>query len=347
MKSVAVWRVMPTHQFNENMQPDSEFEAGALKFLMVGNKCRLLDKRRTPGKILFIDMDGGYFRWQISDFEDQGKHWEIPFESVGRYQFALGSKTADEETVAKYEERIRELDKIWDIPTNAASYDETTREIDKIKKDISKWLDGNSSFFKSQSGVDFNSKTGPKSLRADLKNYFENLNLWDLEKKTSEIQVMNPDSGDWIRGIQIVMAEMGLKAYSGPIIRSSREFEGSGSKERRRQYILHRLAFIRTAFQKMGLNELILYRGMASEWQWEPEVDKDSRFWSSWTFSHQVANDFSETSPDNKFKNSYLLKRAIPVEKVFMTYVETEAMNRQYLEAEALVLHGLEDRLLW
>lgn len=35
------------------------------------------------------------------------------------------------------------------------------------------------------------------------------------------------------------------------------------------------------------------------------------------------------------------MKREVtdPVEKLFMTYFETEAMNRQYKEAEALVLY--------
>ncbi len=65
--------MMKTHQFRTNIPSDNLFLPGELKYLVPGNKCRLLDQRRTPGKILSIDMFGGFFRWEILDFEDVGK----------------------------------------------------------------------------------------------------------------------------------------------------------------------------------------------------------------------------------------------------------------------------------
>jgi hypothetical protein len=85
---------------------------------------------------------------------------------------------------------------------------------------------------------------------------------------------------------------------------------------------------------------------MSTEWDWRPGATNQYRYWSSWTFNYKVAQDFSELGPGSKHKNSYLIKRAIPVERLFMSFLETDAMNRQYLEAEALVLHSDDDKML-
>lgn len=168
-----------------------------------------------------------------------------------------------------------------------------------------------------------------------------------IERHTADIQVLNPHSGDWIKATQIVMAEMGLKEYHGPQIRTDRVFDGTGSKQNRRSHIEHRLGFIRAFFKKLGLGEVEIYRGMSTESEWKAGGEGQYRFWSSWTFNHQVAQDFCELQPGTKHKHSYLVKRSMPVEKLFMTFLETDAMNRQYLEAEAIVLHDERDRLLW
>jgi hypothetical protein len=61
----------------------------------VGNECRLFDKRRTPGIIIGMDQDSGFFRWEVSDFEDKGKYWDVTFERVASYQFKKGSRELD------------------------------------------------------------------------------------------------------------------------------------------------------------------------------------------------------------------------------------------------------------
>lgn len=338
---------MSTHQFNENMLPDDQFEDGNLCHLVEGNECRLLDKRRTPGVIKSIDMDGGYFRWEISDFEDKGKYWDVTFERVNTYQFKKGSNQLGKDKIGPLEKRISELKKEIEIVAKDSEKLKTDQRITDAEKHISSWLDSQSKFFKAREDIDYQDTTGPQLLREDFKNFMVEAGLWETEQKTSEIQVMNPHSGDWIRGMQIVMAEMGLKDYRGSIQRSSNTFLEFGNKDNRRKYIEHRLAFIRTYFKKLGIKEAILYRGMTTEWEWKPDTTNQYRFWSSWTFSYKVGQDFAELKPNNQYKNSYLIKRAIPVEKLFMTYIETEAMNKQYLEAEALVLHTDEDRMLW
>lgn len=120
-----------------------------------------------------------------------------------------------------------------------------------------------------------------------------------------------------------------------------------GSKENRKKHIEYRLGFVRAVFQKLNINEVTLYRGMSTECDWKTGGPENCRFWSSWTFNYKIAQDFSDLNPDSKQKNSYLIKRSIPVDRLFMTFLETDAMNRQYLEAEAIVLHAPADQSLW
>lgn len=338
---------MSTHQFNKNMLPDNEFVNGDLKYLVVSNECRLMDVRRTPGFIKSIDMDGGYFLWEISDFEDKGKHWSVTFEDVKRYQFKKEADELENKDIEVIKKRISDLDQNLEIRKDIEIFKKTNQEINFLKNNTSNWLKKNSVFFKSNPKFDFQCTTGPKELREDFNKYMQVQNLFELEKKTSELQVLNPHSGDWVRGMQIVMAEMGIKEYFGKNVRSSNTFKDEGTKAHRRAYIIHRLAYIRSVFDLLGINEVTLYRGMTTESQWQTDSIKSYRFWSSWTFNFSVANDFADLKPNTKYKNAYLIKRTIPVEKLFMTFLETDAMNSQYLEAEALVLHSNEDKSLW
>lgn len=95
-------------------------------------------------------------------------------------------------------------------------------------------------------------------------------NLSKLDKKTTEAQVLNPFSGDWIKAMQIVMAEMGIKPYKGKSIRSHNIFDEVGTKENIKKYIEFRLAFVRALFKKMNLAEVKLFRGMNTDSNWNP-----------------------------------------------------------------------------
>jgi len=327
------------------MLPDDHFINGDLKYLAVGNECRLMDVRRTPGIIKSIDMDGGFFRWEISDFEDKGSYWDVPFEGVERYQFKKTPQALIHKQVSTLKQRIQELDSKIEIHVDTKKLEVSENRINAEKEKASIWLKENSSFLKSDSKIDFQSNTGTKLLRDDFNCYMVSNELFETEKRTAETQVLNPQSGDWVRGIQIVLAEMGLRQYIGPSTRSSKAFDGIGSKENRVTYIIHRLAFLRAIFDLLEMKTVTLYRGMVSETGFKSSKQRPSQFWSSWTFNYSVARDFSELRPDTDFKDSYLIKRDIPVEKLFMTFLETDAMNSQYLEAEAIVLLSDEEKL--
>jgi hypothetical protein len=199
-------------------------------------------------------------------------------------------------------------------------------------------------FFRNQEQLDLKSGTASKSLAEDLIRYMRSVGMEDIEGRTANSMVLNPNSGEWIKGMAIVLAEMGLVPYRDKIPRTQDIFEGLGRKENRRRYLNHRLAFVRAYFHLLGIKEVTLYRGMATEWAWGKRPS--SRTFVSFTFSIKVAGSHCDFRRSDR-RHSYLLKRTLSVEDLFMTSLETGAMSRQYREAEALVLYREEDSIFW
>src|SRR5262249_8206241 len=92
-------------------------------------------------------------------------------------------------------------------------------------------------------------------------------------------------------------------------------------------------AFIRELFGILGHTSLILYRGFSCEGQ--PQSRGESSFVSS-TFSLEVAS--SHFNERDRANTGVLLRQSVPIDRVFMTFLETAEMNRQYKEAEAVLL---------
>ncbi len=93
-----------------------------------------------------------------------------------------------------------------------------------------------------------------------------------------------------------------------------------------------RLAFLRGFAAEMGIETFSLYRGVSTEVEIEPP--RNETFVSA-SFSRAVAESLSESY--GKEASSQLLHKKVPIERVFMTYLETSAMNRQFKEAEAVL----------
>ena len=142
----------------------------------------------------------------------------------------------------------------------------------------------------------------------------------------------------------IMLGALGIREYKGTVPRTEEIFEGLGRKELRKEYLLNRLGFVRAAFELSGIEEVCLYRGMATESKWQTERPRSM---TSWTFSREVAESFADLGERSRFINSYVIKKMFPVSKLFMTFIETSAMNEQYHEVEAMVLTNDEDAYLW
>ncbi len=67
---------------NPDLAPDSDFEPGAHRHLVVGNKGRLLDSRRTPVSVVEVRVAVGTFVIRIDDFEDKGVEAARPAQPV-------------------------------------------------------------------------------------------------------------------------------------------------------------------------------------------------------------------------------------------------------------------------
>lgn len=326
---------MAIHEFDENMKTDDYFVGGEYKYLVEGNNCRLLDGRRTTGFIESYFEDSAMFRWRITKYEDSGKYWDLPIESIERFQFEMDSKVLDSKSIDRMKSKSEQFSKILDIEVDDKVLKETESEIEQLSWDIEQWLELHSEFIQDGRKLKLNSKRGNELLWQDLKTYMNTVNLGEIEKITAEAMVLNPESGEWIKGMQIVLAELGLAMYNGKVTRTKDVFDGLGDKENRRRYIIHRMAFMRAYFRMKNISEVKLYRGMSTENHW---LEKKRTFLHG-SFSLAVGEAFSAFDRESKYKNSYLMMLTIPVEKLFMTYLETEAMNSQYEEAEALVLY--------
>lgn len=326
---------MGIHECDKDIRLDNEFISGELSLLVEGNRCRLLDGRRTAGIIEKYSSESAMFRWRITKYEDKGKHWDLPAEHIVKFQFEKDSCRLDNDDVEAIKLRINELNEELSIIPREEDRIKSEKEIEQVKENVIKWLHKNSLFFRNKEVIDFSKHKGSQSLAKDLCNYMKSVDLEIEEKITSETLVLNPNSGEWIKGMSIVFAEMGLASYKDSIPRTKDIFTERGSKENRRKYLINRLAFLRAYFTMCNIKEVVIYRGMSTELGWT----KVERTYLSCTLSLDVAKEFSDFSRESRYKNSYLVKLSCPIEKIFMTYLETEAMNRQYKEAEAIILY--------
>jgi hypothetical protein len=325
---------MTVHQFDPDMLPDDEFLPGGVKYLVPGNECRLLDGRRTPGEIVQLDLQSAMFTWRINKFEDTGKEWCLPAEEVVKYQFAKGAQILKTGDLRKLQAAITSFQEPLIIRQDDATRSRTEDAIRATESSIRQWLKGRSKFFQQGLVLDFDAECGPEFLAEDLLRYMDENGFLEHEIKTSENMVLNPHSGEWIKGMEIALAEMGLVNYAGKIPRTRDIFKGIGTRNIRKSYLIHRLGFVRVAFHLLGMTEVVLFRGMSTEQEWEERT----RTLLSSTFSLRVAKSFANFNREDKYLGAYLFKFTIPVERLFMTYLETKAMNQQYGEAEALVL---------
>jgi len=330
------------YQKDDNILPDSEFLEGSLAYLVPGNKGRLLDARRTPIQIDKYLPESGLLYIKILKFEDKGSIWELPAEEITDFQFEKDCKTLDLAQVNCIKIALEKLDNDLIIQANSKQIKKTSQKIDEITPRIIKWIEENSSYFSKKKTLDLNLSEGPIELQNDFANYMQLQKLKDLDYRISQTWA-SQSGGEIIKALQQTMAEMGLLNYYGKSMRDENIYKAI-SKDTLKNYIVNRLAFIRSFFDKVGIEKLTLYRGMSSEKGWKPNY----KSWSSWTPILHVANchaDFEAFGAhQNKSTDSYLFKRTFSVEKIFMTYFETKGLNQQWKETEVIVIHDEDDR---
>jgi hypothetical protein len=321
------------HDSDTDKLPDSEFDAGSLNLLRAGNSGRMLDPRRTPIRIVGVTPEIGMFELEVTAFEDSGACWILPLEDVGGFQFEKGSTRLDERVVAVFEEAISRFSEGLLIDVDQDALVETERRLGDENEKSTEWLAEHSEFLRSLDGLDFEAPAGPTLLRCELIDYLEFRGLADIEHSLTETWVSNPRSGEFVKAHQVVMARMGLAPYDGLILRDPRSLKGPWSQLRREQHILARLGFIRSVFRQFDIHTVVLYRGLTFE---QAPAEHRRPTLISATFRRSVAEAWLDSDPMRYA--AVLIRQPAPVDRLFMTYLETEAMNSKYREAEAVLL---------
>jgi hypothetical protein len=330
---------MSVYLSNPDAPPDSAFEPGALHHVVVGNTGRLLDARRTPVSVVDIRVDTGQFVVRIDDFEDRGAEWVIPFERVSRYQFAADARRALATDVRRFEEAIQSFDRPLRVPCDEMARPTTNRQLGEARAAADKWLVAHSRFLADAGTLpDPATRTGDTRLQADLRAYLKRHDLADMEEAFARRYVSNPHSGEMVKGHCIVIAGLGLASYAGTVVRDPALFGGDWSRARRADHVILRMGFVSALLARCGRRRVILYRGMSTE---GPLERRDQPTLVSSTFDRTVAEShFNSGTPE---ATRVLQAQAVPTERIFMTYLETAAMNTPFKEAEAVLLPGPDE----
>jgi hypothetical protein len=323
------------YQTDPDMLSDEAFEPGVIEHLVDGNTGRALDPRRTPVTIVEVLPETGFVVLRLDGFEDEGALWEVPLESVAHYQFRRGCRRADAATLARLHAAVRRFDRPLVVPASAEARVATDTRLAEGVEDAARWLRRASRFLAEDGRLpDPATRRGDTRLAADLQAWMAAQDLWDIEDAFARRYVCNPHSGELVKGHRIVLAELGLVAYAGRVVRTPDVFAGRWSRERRAAHVLARLAFVRALLSHLGMATVRLYRGMACDGPLRPP---DNESFVSATFSERVARSHYEAGGDAATR--VLFAQAVPAGRVFMTYLETQAMNGAFLEAEAVLLH--------
>jgi hypothetical protein len=306
--------------------PDSDFVAGELGWLVAGNRGRLLDARRTPVAVAGVNVETGMFTVEILGFEDAGARWELPVEEVGRFQFARGGRRAPDDLVAALAEAARRFDRPGDVACEPGAREATLRRLDETRARARAWLTHDVDVERAIAR-----RAGDPRLFAALDGFLAERGLAAMEREFSRVFVSNPGSGEVVKGHAIVLAELGLCPYSGKVVRDPATFAGEWAKARRAEHLLARLAFTQELWSSLG--EAALYRAAATD---GPLPERRPGSFVSATFSREVAEAHFAGGPTTRV--AVLWRQALPLDRLFMTFLETEAMNHPYREAEAVLI---------
>jgi nucleoside-diphosphate-sugar epimerase len=324
----------PAHvyRFDATRRPDSEFQPGSLSLLVPGNEGRLLDARRTPMRIVGVDPDEGTFELEIRAFEDSGAHWSLPFEDVDGYQFAAGSQAASEQLLDLYTQTARRLDRPLLIDADPEARTSTLNLLDAQRRHAADWLDARG-LIAVEVAERIAARDGEATCARLLQAYLAELELLEMDTAFSQIFVSNPRSGELVKGHAIVLAELGLCAFEGKVVRGTDLFDGDWSRQRRAQHLIARMAVTRALWERATPREPPLYRAMASD----GTLDRRSASsFVSGTFSLDVATDHFRGGPSTS--TAAILRQPLPQQRLLMTFLETPAMNAPFKEAEAVLI---------
>ncbi len=308
-------------------RPDAEFLPGELRHLVIGNRGRLLDARRTPITIAAVMPETGGFEVEIGAFEDAGARWELPLDEASRFQFARGSAVATPDDLLDLVRAAARFDRELLIEPDGRAREQTLHRIAAVRESFRDQLAGRE-FPQIDLADHISRREGDPRLYAILDEVMAARGLEELEHGFSATFVSNPASGELVKGHAIVLAELGLCRFRGKIVRDPELFTGQWSKLRRAEHLVTRLAVSAELFSRWGVDTVTVYRGAA--------VDGPLPAWSpasfvSATLSREVATAHFDGGPTTH--TAVLWRQAVPITRLLMTFLETREMNERFHEA--------------
>jgi hypothetical protein len=319
------------YEWNLDRLSDDGFVEADLAHLVVGNRGRMRDPRRTPVEVTEVKAKTGSFVVRVCAFEDTGAEWELPLHAISAFQFSVGALPASERDLASLQRARERFDRDLTIGAEPATRQSTLASVARRRKDVASWLAARRAQVDIAAHIE--SREGDPGIYELVEEFFAERGLGELESCFSATFVSNPASGELVKGHAIVAAELGLCPFRGKVARDPELFSGAWSRDRRAEHLTWRLALVQELWRSLGGEGLACYRGAASE---TPiEAGAKGSFVSA-TMSRVVAQAHFDGGPTTGF--GAMWRQPLPLERLFMSFLETRAMNAKFHEVEVVLI---------
>jgi hypothetical protein len=318
--------------------PDDEYVNGEMRHAVAGNQGRLRDARRTPLSITAVEPDRGEIEVRIDAFEDRGARWRLPVWQISHIQFPAGSRNASTDMVAALRTAAERFERPLRLEASPAAAADTRRRIWQARAAAREMLMAAASSVALAELV--TAREGDAGLRAAVEEFLSERNLLEIDRQFSATMVSNPHAGEMVKGHAIVLAELGLCPFFGTVVRDPQLFSGPWSRERRAEHLIARTAFVQELWSTCVRQPLTLYRAAATE---GPLPARDPASFVSCTFSFAVVEAHFAGGPSTTC--AVMWRQTMSPDRLFMTFLETAAMSRQFKEAEAILIGDPANRV--
>ena len=225
------------------------------------------------------------------------------------------------------------LNRDVDISCDASRREETVQALSRERELAEAWLADQSRFFQSGSSISEGEPEGPSLLCADTKTYMAQRELSDLEALFTRQYVSNPFN-EAVKAHRIAISRLGLAPYNGKMLRDPFQTADALSLDRRGSHVIVRMGLVQAIFERCGRERIVLYRMESCEGPLRPR--RSGNVLVSASFRMDIVQEMSGWADPKRTVAIY--RQAVPIQRVLMTYLETEAMNHPFREAEAVLL---------
>lgn len=320
--------------------PIRNLRSAEVRHLVQGAALFMRDPRQTPVVVMATDAATASFTVRVEAFEDEGVVWSFALWDVEKFAVKAEAPVLADDVVEALAFRVSMLKHQIKISCDPAARAETDLQIFERQKPIADVLQGRGLTLSTKASTPATRGAhDPQASRA-LETVLKRRGLWEIELAFVGAYASNPHAGEMVKAHRMILAELGLCPYAGEPLRDTALLEPPWSGDVRREHILTRLAFMRLMFAQMGQAQVTLYRAVYSAGGLT--APRNTGFVST-TFRQEVAMALFEAG--EKTGNAALYMQRVPVERVFMTCLETPGLSVRYDEAEALLLFDPDQRL--